>query len=95
MNWGQVTKKTWFLVLGVKDVATGYGPTKILTLKDGHDNIKKVWGSKTLNGAIGDKWAEKGDGSLFLKCLGKNEKKEAINIIYLNTKMYFNFMSLN
>ena len=35
LNWGGLTKKTWFLVMDVKDVTTGFGPTKILTLKDG------------------------------------------------------------
>ena len=63
--------------MAVTDVTTGFGPTKILTLKDRSGNTFKVWGSKALNEAIGDKWAEKGDGSLFVKCLGKSEKKFA------------------
>ena len=56
--------------MDVKDITTGFGPTKILTLKNRNEKTFKVWGSKALNGAIEDKWAEKGDGSLFVKCLG-------------------------
>ena len=47
-------KKTWFLVMDVKDITTGFGPTK-------------MWGSKALNGAIKNKWVGRGDGSLFVK----------------------------
>ena len=94
LNWGSVTKKTWFLVMAVTDVTTGFGPTKILTLKDRSENTFKVWGSKALNGAIGDKWVEKGDGLLFVKCLGKNEKKGAISLMYLNIRIYCNLYLL-
>ena len=34
LNWGGVMKQTWFLVMDVKDITTGFGPTKILTLKN-------------------------------------------------------------
>ena len=74
-NWGGVTKQTWFLVMDVKDITTGFGPTKILTLKNRNQETFKVWGSKALNGAIQDKWVGRGDGSLYVKCLGKSEKK--------------------
>ena len=75
LNWGTVMKQTWFLVIDIKDVTTGFGPTKILTLKDRNQETLKVWGSKVLNGAIQDKWVGRGDGSLYVKCVGKSEKK--------------------
>ena len=75
LNWGVVMKQTWFLVMDVKDITTGFGPTKILTLINRNEKTFKVWGSKVLNEAIEDKWVGRGDGSLYLKCLGKSEKK--------------------
>ena len=81
-SWGDLAEKKWFLVVKIKDVTTGYGPNKLLTLRNRKKETCQVWSTKMINDTIDEKWYEKGSGSLFVKSLGKKKS--------LTGKKYFN-----
>ena len=84
-SWGDLTERKWFLVVRMKDVTTGYGPTKVLTLRrnGGQKENFEVWSTKMINDTINEKWDEKGSGSLFVKSLGKKKNKSGKKSYYM------------
>ena len=86
-SWGDLTERKWFLVVRMKDVTTGYGPTKVLTLRRNEQKENfEVWSTKMINDSINEKWDEKGSGSLFVKSLGKKKSKSGSKKSYFMCK---------